>query len=74
MKTTQSDTEFEKQLIALCEAYGVHEFAIYGRFAQTVDAKGNICPPDRLIWFNGEPMVAAEAEYHLGLIAEGQKP
>ena len=66
--------EFENQFQALCEAHEVREFAIYGRYAQEVDTQGRLCPPARLIWLLGEKMVAEEAEYHFGRIAEGKKP
>lgn len=66
--------EFTTQLRALCDAYEVREFAIYGRFAQVINEQGLLCPPDRLVWLDGEPMVAEEAAYHFGRVAVGKAP
>lgn len=67
-------SEFLSQLTALVTAYDLREFCIYGRFPETINKDGLLCPPNRLIWLDGEPLVAAEAEYHFGRIAEGKQP
>lgn len=64
-----SDEEFIERIRLACEAYGIREFAIYGRFAQAVNADGKLVPAIRYAYCKGK-IVAEEASYYLNQLAE----
>lgn len=67
------EEEFASRLQALCEAFGLREFAIYGRFAQTISPDGQLLPAERYACLEGEALVAEEAAYYLGRIGQHQE-
>ncbi|GAB4027350.1 hypothetical protein [Spirosoma koreense] len=68
---TISGEEFLEKLRVLCRDYGVREFGIYGRFSPKLNGKASNLPPGRMIWLEGDQVVAEEAAYHFQRKADG---